>query len=202
MVVIVGFEGSANKFGVGITRDGEVLSNPRDTYVSPPGTGFRPPEAAEHHRSVALRILKQALAGFKFYFRKEILCWTGHFFKFFFPISIYVRKVSRRWRHWFLPYLRTQNFKSLTKFSRILPLFFILTVSSLDAFSDFKNSEHIERVIEDILAFRKMFLHLKLSILWLLSKIATWIFYESLEFYDLSCYLNVEFGSLTKTKRK
>ena len=67
MVVIVGFEGSANKFGVGITRDGEVLSNPRDTYVSPPGTGFRPPEAAEHHRSVALRILKQALAGFKFY---------------------------------------------------------------------------------------------------------------------------------------
>ena len=61
MVVIVGFEGSANKFGVGIIRDGEVLSNPRDTYISPPGTGFRPPEAAQHHRDVALRILKQAL---------------------------------------------------------------------------------------------------------------------------------------------
>ena len=61
MVVIVGFEGSANKFGVGIIRDGEILSNPRDTYISPPGTGFRPPEAAKHHRDVALRILKEAL---------------------------------------------------------------------------------------------------------------------------------------------
>jgi len=61
MVVIVGFEGSANKFGVGIVRDGEVLSNPRDTYISPPGTGFRPPEAAKHHRDVALKVLKEAL---------------------------------------------------------------------------------------------------------------------------------------------
>lgn len=61
MVVIVGFEGSANKFGVGIIRDGEVLSNPRDTYISPPGTGFRPPEAAKHHRDVGLRILKEAM---------------------------------------------------------------------------------------------------------------------------------------------
>lgn len=61
MVVIVGFEGSANKFGVGIIKDGEVLSNPRSTYISPPGTGFRPPEAALHHRTVALRILREAL---------------------------------------------------------------------------------------------------------------------------------------------
>ena len=39
MTVIIGFEGSANKIGVGIIRDGEVLSNPRRTYITPPGQG-------------------------------------------------------------------------------------------------------------------------------------------------------------------
>ena len=39
MVVTIGFEGSANKIGIGIIRDGEVLSNPRRTYITPPGEG-------------------------------------------------------------------------------------------------------------------------------------------------------------------
>lgn len=39
MVVAIGFEGSANKLGIGIIRDGEVISNPRVTYVTPPGEG-------------------------------------------------------------------------------------------------------------------------------------------------------------------
>lgn len=39
MTVVIGFEGSANKIGVGIVRDGEVLSNPRRTYITPPGQG-------------------------------------------------------------------------------------------------------------------------------------------------------------------
>ena len=39
MVVAIGLEGSANKLGVGIVRDGEVLSNPRRTYITPPGEG-------------------------------------------------------------------------------------------------------------------------------------------------------------------
>lgn len=39
MTVVIGFEGSANKIGVGIVRDGEVLSNPRHTYITPPGQG-------------------------------------------------------------------------------------------------------------------------------------------------------------------
>lgn len=39
MVVIIGLEGSANKIGVGIVKDGEVLSNPRRTYITPPGQG-------------------------------------------------------------------------------------------------------------------------------------------------------------------
>ena len=37
--MIIGLEGSANKIGVGIVRDGEVLSNPRKTYITPPGQG-------------------------------------------------------------------------------------------------------------------------------------------------------------------
>lgn len=39
MVVAIGFEGSANKIGVGIIRDGEVLANVRRTYITPPGEG-------------------------------------------------------------------------------------------------------------------------------------------------------------------
>ena len=37
MPTIIGIEGSANKVGIGIIRDGEVLSNPRRTYNGPPG---------------------------------------------------------------------------------------------------------------------------------------------------------------------
>lgn len=39
MVVALGIEGSANKIGIGIVRDGEVLSNVRRTYITPPGQG-------------------------------------------------------------------------------------------------------------------------------------------------------------------
>jgi N6-L-threonylcarbamoyladenine synthase len=39
MVIAVGFEGSANKLGVGIIRDQQVLSNIRHTYVTQPGEG-------------------------------------------------------------------------------------------------------------------------------------------------------------------
>lgn len=46
----LGIEGSANKIGVGIVNDmGEILANPRETYITPPGTGFVPKETAEHH---------------------------------------------------------------------------------------------------------------------------------------------------------
>lgn len=39
MVIAIGFEGSANKLGVGIIQDQLVLSNVRHTYVTPPGEG-------------------------------------------------------------------------------------------------------------------------------------------------------------------
>ncbi|TWW64955.1 putative tRNA N6-adenosine threonylcarbamoyltransferase [Takifugu flavidus] len=65
MPVVIGFEGSANKIGIGIIRDGEVLSNPRRTYITPPG--FMPSDTARHHRAVILTVLKEALeqAGLK-----------------------------------------------------------------------------------------------------------------------------------------
>ncbi|KAL8176476.1 UNVERIFIED_CONTAM: hypothetical protein K2H54_035320 [Gekko kuhli] len=62
MPVVIGFEGSANKIGVGIVRDGEVLSNPRRTYVTPPGQGFLPSDTARHHRSCILDVLQEALS--------------------------------------------------------------------------------------------------------------------------------------------
>lgn len=39
MVIAIGLEGSANKIGVGIIKDGEVLANVRETYITPPGEG-------------------------------------------------------------------------------------------------------------------------------------------------------------------
>lgn len=39
MTIAIGFEGSANKIGIGIIQDGKVLSNVRKTYITPPGQG-------------------------------------------------------------------------------------------------------------------------------------------------------------------
>ncbi|XP_045678544.1 probable tRNA N6-adenosine threonylcarbamoyltransferase [Phyllostomus hastatus] len=61
MPTVLGFEGSANKIGVGVVRDGKVLANPRRTYVTPPGTGFLPGDTARHHRAVILDLLQEAL---------------------------------------------------------------------------------------------------------------------------------------------
>jgi tRNA A37 threonylcarbamoyltransferase TsaD len=40
----------------------KVLSNERETYITPPGEGFQPRETARHHRAQVLAILKRALA--------------------------------------------------------------------------------------------------------------------------------------------
>lgn len=61
MVIAIGFEGSANKLGVGIVRDGVVLSNVRHTYHAPPGQGFLPRDTAAHHRKHVLDVLRRSL---------------------------------------------------------------------------------------------------------------------------------------------
>lgn len=59
---VMGFEGSANKIGIGIVRgDGLILANPRHTFVSPPGTGFLPKETAKHHREWIFPLIFQCL---------------------------------------------------------------------------------------------------------------------------------------------
>mgnify|MGYP001174107391 CR=1 FL=1 len=37
-LIVMGFEGSANKIGIGIVKeDGTILANVRTTYITPPG---------------------------------------------------------------------------------------------------------------------------------------------------------------------
>lgn len=77
MVIAIGFEGSANKIGVGIVKDGEVLSNPRKTYITPPGEGFKPSETAKHHNSVILDLIDEALKEAKIkHSDVDIVCYT------------------------------------------------------------------------------------------------------------------------------
>nr|CAG4643954.1 EOG090X067V [Lepidurus arcticus] len=61
MVICIGFEGSANKLGIGVIKYGKVLSNPRRTFITPPGEGFMPRETARHHQKHILSLLKEAL---------------------------------------------------------------------------------------------------------------------------------------------
>lgn len=66
-MIALGLEGSANKLGVGLIlhpKNGgpaSILSNIRHTFISPPGQGFLPKDTAKHHRSWAVRLVKEAL---------------------------------------------------------------------------------------------------------------------------------------------
>ncbi|KAI9178136.1 hypothetical protein LWI28_023123 [Acer negundo] len=61
-MIALGFEGSANKIGVGVvTLDGTILSNPRYTYITPPGQGFLPRETTQHHLQHVLPLIKSTL---------------------------------------------------------------------------------------------------------------------------------------------
>lgn len=74
----LGIEGSANKIGVGIVdENGSVLSNVRETYITPPGTGFLPRETAIHHSQHVLRLVQRALeeAGVTMQ-EVEVICYT------------------------------------------------------------------------------------------------------------------------------
>ncbi|KAI2782076.1 putative glycoprotein endopeptidase KAE1 [Daldinia loculata] len=68
-LLAIGCEGSANKLGIGIishdptTGKSTILANIRDTFVSPPGTGFLPKDTARHHRAFFARVARAALAA-------------------------------------------------------------------------------------------------------------------------------------------
>lgn len=65
--IALGCEGSANKLGIGVIQHTAnkttILSNLRDTFVSPPGTGFLPKDTAHHHRSEFVSLATRALAA-------------------------------------------------------------------------------------------------------------------------------------------
>jgi N6-L-threonylcarbamoyladenine synthase len=67
-VTVLGIEGSANKVGVGVLRYSptpspcyQTLSNPRKTYISPPGHGFLPRETSWHHQVHIIPLIRAAL---------------------------------------------------------------------------------------------------------------------------------------------
>lgn len=67
--IALGCEGSANKLGIGVilhtATSTTILSNLRDTFVSPPGTGFLPKDTAAHHREVFVSLSRKALRAAK-----------------------------------------------------------------------------------------------------------------------------------------
>lgn len=77
LMIALGLEGSANKLGVGILKDNDILANIRDTYITPPGTGFLPSETAKHHRDVILSLIQRALKEAKISWRDiDCICYT------------------------------------------------------------------------------------------------------------------------------
>ena len=64
---IIGIEGSANKVGVGIVTDTELIANTRATFHGEAGEGFRPTEVARHHQKVLPDLISDAFkqAGIK-----------------------------------------------------------------------------------------------------------------------------------------
>lgn len=65
--IVIGMEGSANKISIGflqydsVAQTYQTLSNPRKTYISPPGHGFLPKETAWHHQEQVVPLVKLAL---------------------------------------------------------------------------------------------------------------------------------------------
>lgn len=126
MVIAIGFEGSANKLGIGIVKDGEVLSNCRRTYITPPGegkyltptilvlyfimfliilvyfnVGFLPRETAEHHRANILTVLKESLDVAKLNPKDiDIVCFTKGpgMAPPLLSVAVVARTISKLWK--------------------------------------------------------------------------------------------------------
>lgn len=87
-MIALGLEGSANKLGVGILKNDEILANIRDTYITPPGTGFLPSETAKHHRELIVKLIQKALKEANILWKDiDCICYTkGIFFVIFIRI--------------------------------------------------------------------------------------------------------------------
>ncbi|SCW00200.1 LAFE_0B11650g1_1 [Lachancea fermentati] len=114
----LGLEGSANKLGVGVVKHpvlahhadsdlshdchAQILSNIRDTYITPPGEGFLPRDTARHHRNWVVRLARRALdaAGLRDPSELDVICFTRgpgmgaplH------SVAVFARTLSLLWR--------------------------------------------------------------------------------------------------------
>jgi len=59
-MVILGIESTAHTFGIGIVKNGKILSNAKDAYTTEKG-GIIPVESAKHHENVKEQIYNDAL---------------------------------------------------------------------------------------------------------------------------------------------
>ena len=64
MAIILGIESTAHTFGVGVVKNGKVLSNVRDMYTTESG-GIVPIDSANHHKQVSEAIYSKALRDAK-----------------------------------------------------------------------------------------------------------------------------------------
>ena len=60
MATILGIESTAHTFGIGIVRNGKILSNIREMYTTESG-GIIPMDSAKHHREIAEDVYERAL---------------------------------------------------------------------------------------------------------------------------------------------
>ncbi|XP_035720466.1 probable tRNA N6-adenosine threonylcarbamoyltransferase isoform X3 [Vespa mandarinia] len=76
MVIAIGFEGSANKLGIGIIRDDEILSNVRNTYITPPGEGSIVQCQSFYERDRRHMLYERARNGWSF----DSCCVSGSYY--------------------------------------------------------------------------------------------------------------------------
>ncbi len=68
MAIVLGIESTAHTFGIGVVRDGKILSNCKDSFSTADGEGgMIPTEVAKHHAEVGAKVYAEALekAGIK-----------------------------------------------------------------------------------------------------------------------------------------
>jgi len=57
----LGIESTAHTFGIGILDDKKILSDVKDIYKPPHGSGIHPGEARDHHQKIKEEVLKRSL---------------------------------------------------------------------------------------------------------------------------------------------
>jgi N6-L-threonylcarbamoyladenine synthase len=61
---VLGIESTAHTFSASVAKENEkLLSDVKDVYVPPEGSGIHPTEAAKHHALVAAKVIKEALSA-------------------------------------------------------------------------------------------------------------------------------------------